>query len=167
MQDVTDLCERYRRCAAALWNDCLRNVATIENDVVDRFEELQRLLFQTIVLDVLGVRHYLKTSPDEPCSFLRVVPKAEVVPVMIQSAGEDGSWEDPSTRLAGEDVDFRFIDYFDWDTWGRRGFLYYRVRIAACGEHPLVVGRQALIEVERARVVADPDAPRHGPTEAA
>jgi len=162
MKEVTGLLDRYRQCARGVWNDFLREAASPANEALARFDGVQRLLFQAIVLDPLGVRQYLRTDPDHPCSLLRIVPNAADVPILVERPQDEGEGWDAMEPGARDGMDLRYIGYFDWDERGRRPFLYFRVQVAGCAADPALTGRHALVEVDRARVFLDPEAPQGG-----
>ncbi len=46
----------------------------------------------------------------------------------------------------------RFLAFFDWNQLDYRDLQYYHVSIAIFDKHPHLVGREALIERQHARV---------------
>jgi hypothetical protein len=79
------------------------------------------------------------------------------VPVMIsRTPGRSGYWDHPVDRLGPEDADLRFIDFFDFDSSGQVDFRHYRVRIESSARHAALAGHEALIDVQYARVLAEP-----------
>ncbi len=70
---------------------------------------------------------------------------------------EDGNWYfdafgDP---IGPDEVTLNFIQWFDWNRYGRREFQYYLVNIAAFPSHPEFEGRGALVERKSTRVLFD------------
>lgn len=152
MQDVTALLSRYRECARMLWNSFLREDADYQT--VDVYEDIRRRLFDEIVLAGVDKGESTKASPDDAYEFLRVVPRAEEIPIMINRSSSPGSgyWDDPVDRIGATDAELHLIDFFDWEQMGYRDFHYYRVRIENFTKHPDLNGRQALVEVHHAGV---------------
>ncbi len=77
---------------------------------------------------------------------------------MIERPRErDGNryWDDPVNGVKAADAEFHFRDYFDWDEMAYIDFQYYRVRIAAFPLQPHLVGREALLEHQYAKVFVD------------
>ncbi len=61
-------------------------------------------------------------------------------------------WDDPVREVKASDVELHFLDYFDWNQMGYVDFQYYRVRIVTFALQPHLVGREALLEHQYARV---------------
>src|SRR3990172_1583586 len=156
MTDAAQLMSTYREGARGLWNNALRPGADF--DSVDAFAEICGRLFDELVLRPLGMRGYRKPRADDPYPFLRLVPRGDPVPIMINRPSEDGNryWDDPIRRLGCKGLTLLFVDYFDWDQRGYIDLQYYRVKIAASDEQPQIVGREALVEVHHAQAVFEP-----------
>jgi len=156
MQEKTPLLNTYRECARGVWNNFLRPEADF--DRVDAFSALCDRLFAELVLRPLGKLGYRKAAAGEPYPFLRVVPTADPVPIMISRPSQDGNkyWDDPVTKVGQEGVKLLLIDYFDWDQIGFIDFQYYRVKVIGFDQHPHLVGREALLDVHHAQVVFEP-----------
>ncbi len=152
MQDVTALLSRYRECVRTLWNNFLREDADYQT--VEVYEDIRRRLFDEIVLAGVGKGEATKASLDDAYPFLRVVPRADEIPIMINRSGAPGSgyWDDPVDRIRANDAELHLIDVFDWEQMGYRDFHYYQVRIENLAKHPDLNGRQALVEVHHACV---------------
>ncbi len=132
--------------------------ADADFDRVDAFSALCEILLAELVLRPLGKAGHRKAAPGDPYPFLRVVPTADSVPIMINRPSQDGNkyWDDPVTRVGQEGVKLLLIDYFDWDQMGFIDFQYYRVRVIGFDQHPHLVGREALLDVHHAKVVFEP-----------
>jgi hypothetical protein len=152
MNDITDILNTYRECTRGLWNTYLRPDADF--DRVDAFASICEVLFAELVLRPLGKNDEPKKSGNEPYSFLRVVPTADAVPIMINRPSTDGNryWDDPIGQVHQRGNSLLYIDYFDWDSLGFVDFQYYRVHIAHFDNEPRLLGREALIEVRYAKV---------------
>jgi hypothetical protein len=95
-----------------------------------------------------------------PLPFLRVVPTSTEVPAHVsRTKPAQTYWDHPVQRLGPSD-DLRLIHFFDWDQSRYLDFQYFRVTIAASDNHPEIVGHEALIEVQYARVLLHGDATR-------
>ena len=82
--------------------------------------------------------------------FLQVTPSSQTVPILIND--RPGCWDHPVKRVDLDKVEMHFIEFFDWNEFDYLDFTYYRVKIARLDGHPDVVGREALIERQYARV---------------
>lgn len=49
-----------------------------------------------------------------------------------------------------------FIDFFDFDSSGFVDFRHYRVKIESSTRHAALAGHEALVDVQYARVLAEP-----------
>ena len=147
--DVTDLMLGFRETARGLWNCALRPGA--DWDRVDVFRSIHQLLFDEMVLRGLGISRYQK-GKDEPYRFLHAIPIADPIPIEIHRASQGGYWDDPINRLSPKGLSLAIIEFFDFDELGYRDFVYYRVRVEACRDHPNLVGREALLQVQNAKV---------------
>lgn len=156
MQEVTHLLNAYRESARGLWNNYLR--AEADFDRVDAFAALCEGLLTELVLRPLGKQGYKKASASDPYPFLRVVPVADPVPIMINRPSQDGNkyWDDPVSQVGEQGVKLLLIDYFDWDQLGFIDFQYYRVKVLGFDKHPHLVGREALLGVHHAKVFVEP-----------
>ena len=166
MRDVTHFMDHYRVVARTIWNVGFWSQPDLQNwDSRDDFREIKKLLFNALVLARLD-------ETDEVCTdlraftdrTLRVVPlDSATVPIMIQRPrGEDqaGYWDDPVTDIKASDATLTFIDYFDWNEMGYIDFQYYRVRIVSFVSQSHLVGREALLQHQHAKVfVSDAQKP--------
>lgn len=154
MRDVTDLMNRYRIVARSIWNTGFWPVENLRTwDARDQFEQIKKLLLKAIVLAPLDGGHCcdLYSLADR---ILRVVPSGPV-PIMIhrpREADRNWYWDDPVDKITAADGELHFLDYFDWDDMNYADFQYCRVRIAAFPAHPELIGREALLEHQYARV---------------
>lgn len=164
MEDITTHVLRYRETARHLWNTSPRDEPQGDASGHD-WDAIKQVLFTALVLRNCGHDDCAAVlrAPDravfswiEPILHLRVVPVTEV-PVMIsRTPGHGGYWDHPVDRLGPEDADLRFIDFFDFDSSGYVDFRHYRVRIESSTRHAALAGHEALIDVQYARVRAEP-----------
>jgi hypothetical protein len=64
-------------------------------------------------------------------------------------------WDHPVNRVNSDEVELRFIDFFDWDQAGFVDFQYYLVRVESSSKYPQIVGHRALVEVGYAKVFSE------------
>lgn len=150
MKDITNILDRYRLCARAIWNiafwpdDDLRNW-----DSVDQFDEIQRSLFSRMVLEKLGREWPFGDIFRVPIPFLQIEPSSKSMPIMVQNPRPDkpiGYWDHPLNRISPGQAEMHFIGYFDWNRLDCVDFRYYRVTIAKFDTKSELIGREALIE---------------------
>jgi hypothetical protein len=164
MEDITTHVLRYREAARHLWNAFLCEEPQDDQAGHD-WDAIKQVLFTALVLRNCGHEDCAAVllAPDrygfswiEPIVHLHVVLVTEV-PVMIsRTPGRSGYWDHPVDRLGPEDLDLRFIDFFDFDASGHIDFHYYRVRIERSTRHAALAGHEALIDVQYARILAEP-----------
>jgi hypothetical protein len=162
MQDVTELMNRYREACRLLWNGFLRNpqangrISLVDERYCD-FHRMRDVLFVALVLREIAhvetdVQFGTVNQPVLP--FLRIVatPRSAILVNREVAHSRNQYWDGAPTAVP-DDIDLRFIDYFDWDVVGYRDLAYYLTRIVGCPEHPDIVGRDALLPVLNGRVV--------------
>jgi hypothetical protein len=90
MRDVIGVLDHYRVSARGIWNAAFWPDAELRNwDSVDRFDDIQRILFSELVLGKLGRDWPIDDLFRIPILFLRVVPSAESMPIMMQNPRPD------------------------------------------------------------------------------
>jgi hypothetical protein len=123
---------------------------------VERFQEIQRILFDHLVLFKLDREYPSDDLFRKPIPYIRVAPSSSFgCPIMIARPTPEvplGLWDDPVDRVTAAQVDLHFREFFDWNLLDYRDFQYYRVSIASFEEQPHLVGREALIERQYVKV---------------
>ncbi len=157
MRNITDLMDHYRDVARMIWNLGFRAVPELQDwDSRDRFEEIKKLLFRSLVFARLDEGECGHEISPETERVLHVVPSgAEITPIMIHNPREGDRnryWDDPVKQIRSADAELHFLDYFDWDDMASADFQYYRVRVGSFPAQPHLVGREALIEHKNADV---------------
>jgi hypothetical protein len=158
MEDVTSYFTTYRECARHLWNTYFQPIAQAPGsldqswNVRDRFDNIARALFSSLVLLPLGVDDAelapANSAEPMPLRGFRLVPSGEYgAPINInRDLPRSGYWDHPLSVVRPTDVDLRLLRFFDFDELGHRDFKHYEALIAASATHPEIVGRAALIE---------------------
>jgi hypothetical protein len=169
MQDVTARFASFREGMRHLWNTQVLPTMDTAGDqwaVQHEFDKACSILFGILVVAPLKVtraenagRMLIGERADhsEPLRWLRLMPRvAAGVPIMINRDpfSTSGYWDHPVDRVTPDDVDLRFIDWFDFDELSFRDFTNFQVRIVA-SRLPELVGRTALIACEDVRVMLD------------
>lgn len=156
MRDISSIFDHYRISARGIWNTAFWPDPEFRNwDSVDRFNEIQRILFCELVLAKLGREWPVHDVLRIPIPFLLVVPSSDSVPIMIQNPRPDrptGYWDHPVNRISPGEVEMHFLEYFDWNRLDYADFRYYRVKIARFDNKLELVGREALIDRQHAGV---------------
>jgi hypothetical protein len=159
MRDVTDVFDRYRIAAREIWNSAFWPDAELrDGESLDAFHNIEQLLFDAIVLRKADVEFNTPELFLKPLPFFHVEPKSEAVPIMIQNPrgpGQAGYWDHPVNQVRSGEATMHFVDYFDWAEMEYVDFRFYRVRIAKFDKHPELVGREALLDWQFARVMLD------------
>ncbi len=165
MRDITDIIDNYRECVRHLWNKFFYidgNLSAYTDQTLDSYELIVKELFQALVLEKVQRTFPAETLLSEPIKFIRIVPRSDEVPVMINRSADRGSgyWDDPVKRVKQSEIDLRLIGFFDWDSYGYIDLRYFRSRIVSFTTNPHLVGRDTLLEVGHARVYFDEDSER-------
>lgn len=158
MEDVTSLLNNYRECSRHLWNSYYLNLFTTlraSDDILDRFESIDRILFSSLVLVKLGKLSFENDFGRNPLQFLHVEPTTEESPILINRPSTDGNkyWDESVNRITASECGLHFMGYFDWNKYSFADYAYYWVKIASLTKHPDLVGREALILTSNARVL--------------
>jgi hypothetical protein len=155
MRDVSNTFDHYRVSARAIWNTAFWPDVAFRNwDSVEQFDEIQRILFNELVLEKVDKDWPFHDIFKIAMPFFHVVPSGHV-PIMIQnprSERETGYWDHPVKYIKQEEAELHFLSYFDWNRMDYADFRYYRVEIAKFDAHPEIVGREALIDRQHAIV---------------
>lgn len=169
MRDVTTHLQMYRECVRHVWNTHFLAPIEASEDkwaLRDEFDDACCTLFGALVVEPLGLapashaRGILSASRSaapRTLLWLRVVPNATAgVPLMVNRdpSLESGYWDHPLQQVAADDIDLRFVRWFDFDELTFRDFRYYLVRIDSARRDG-VAGRAALIECDYARILLD------------
>lgn len=159
MRDITELMSTYRECSRNLWNVYFSRREDIGSSL-DAFEQIRRLLFDSLVVDELDYEGEAE-SENIPPPALRVVPRERSLILIERPSGpqEAGYWDQEKDMVVGpNDITVAFIDYFDFAQIPIMDFRYYRCRILGFPAKPQYQGREALIEAVNGRVFHDESA---------
>ena len=139
----------YKEAVRHLWNTrfSVLNESLRFGVCLELFENIDDLLFRSLVCEPLGIKFQPKASFD-PIMNLKVVSvSCNELPIMInRSTLASGYWDYPVKAIKTSGVEFILIGFFDWDPYGEKDLRYYRVRIVGCSFDPDLNGRDALIE---------------------
>jgi hypothetical protein len=144
MRDVSGVFDHYRISARAVWNTAFWPDQDFRNwDSIEQFQEIEKLLFQELVLGKLAREWPLQNLFDAAIPFFCIVPShGHGSPIMIQNprpGAPSGYWDHPVNLLRPSDAELHFIAFFDWNLMDYIDLRYYRVRIASFDAHPELV----------------------------
>ncbi len=155
--------QKYRLVLRHLWNSFLWTEPDFRDwDTVAHFDSIRSTLFDLVAGAVL--RRRLELDHESQISIL-------VVPALVDRDFERGApirisetfasqtsrnWDEPPMYATRSDMTLRFLDFFDWRVCDYRDLQYYLVQIVESRSYPHLVGREALIDVGDADVLALP-----------
>lgn len=155
MKNIKCQMATYRESVRHLWNFAF---SSFEDNLrygvcLDLFDEIEILLFKSLVCEPLGIKIDIKTM-SEPINCLKIKPHSDTcIHAMInRTKPASGYWDYPVTSVAASDVDLVFMSFFDWEPYGQKDFRYYRARISNSKENIDLIGRDVLIETFSADV---------------
>jgi len=154
--DVTSTFENYRECARHIRNSYFSTRESKDWDVVEDFDEVDRVLFQRLVLYRLADNYDSALERAVPENCLLIVPSSQRMPLMISREKKGGYWDYPLDCIESGDAQIAFREYFDWDQHGLIDFRYYRGLILSSAKHPEITGHEVLIETIYGRILYAP-----------
>lgn len=145
---VEELMVDFRVAGRELFNRFFRVESPWENQeaawlLVERFNDLESVLFQKMVSEVLGIG---EVGYGEPQKDILLVGQGEVA-ALINREVESAYWDFPVATIP-VDAEIQFVSFFDWDALSIRDNKYVRVRIASCASNPGLVGKHALVDAQ-------------------
>jgi hypothetical protein len=155
MRDVTDLMNAYRECSRSLWNVYFSRRENI-GGCLDAFEQIRRLLFDSLVLSELCYEGDARDE-DIPPPVLKIVPRARSL-ILIRRPSDDGNcyWDQEKDMVVGpDDIALVFVDYFDFSQIPMMDFRFFRCKIHSFPSRAEYEGREALIDAVDGRVFHD------------
>ncbi len=157
VRDVTSIFDHHRVSARAIWNTAFWPDHEFRNwDSIAQFHEIEKLLFQELVLAKVDREWPLQNIFESAIPFFQVVPSiAHGTPILIQKPRQGaptGYWDEPVNLVKPEQAELLFVAYFDWNQMDYIDLRYYRVKIASFDPHSELVGREALIERQHAAI---------------
>jgi hypothetical protein len=165
LQDITKEVNIYRECIRNLWNVYFLSRLTEENefDLKDEFEEISTMIFSSLILNRIGCESFKKSklnqSKLEPLNFITVSPSDDSgIPLNInrdRGSSKREYWDHPVDFIKPDDVDMKFIDFYDFDQYGFRDFEFYLVNIKESSIDTNLKERNALVKTKHARIFFD------------
>jgi hypothetical protein len=146
---------RFRVASRELFNNSFRVENASGNgtdpeawDALERFEEVECVLFEKMVLEPLEMAGptYGHRNPR-----IRVCLRSgSSAPIMMNRDVDSGYW-DHALREVTDDAVLEFVRFFDWDQLHYCDYRYVRVVVAGWPSQPAAVGKHALIESQYVR----------------
>lgn len=157
VKDVTNIFDHYRVSARAIWNTAFWPDQDFRNwDSIEQFHEIEKLLFQELVLAKVDREWPLQSLFKSAIPFFHIVPSiVHGTPILIQKPRQgapSGYWDDPVNLVKPGQAELLFTAYFDWNEMDYLDLRYYRVKIASFDTHSELVGRDALLERQNAAI---------------
>ena len=120
MRDVSAVFDHYRSNARAIWNMAFWPDEDFRNwDSIEQFHEIEKLLFQELVLAKLDREWPLCDLFAHAIPFFEIRPSIEHgTPILVQNprpGAPTGYWDDPVNVIRPRQADLLFIAYFDWN----------------------------------------------------
>jgi hypothetical protein len=157
MTDVTQQFELCRETARHIWNSCFAHQKGEPNSgaAFESFDRICEELFDALILTPFSSAESSSQLNVQGFTSIRVVPAIpDGTPILINRTEPSSPyWDDPMKSIHPTGSQLGFIGFFDWDSYGMIDMRYLRVRILTCDANPLVVGREALIEMSHAKVM--------------
>ena len=144
---AADSMEGFRVASRELFNHHFRVQSAWENQehawlLAERFEGVQRVLFQKMVSEAINVD---VAEYGAPQGHVLVIPKfGTTISADVNRDVDSGYWDFPVTVLDSDAVLY-FVEFFDWDVLSVRNNEYVRVVIASCTSNPEIAGKHALV----------------------
>jgi hypothetical protein len=158
MLDVTQEVLRCREAIRHLWNTQFLGLLgrLSEAEAIDLFEQAVEVIFDASVLHALRIEGFAANLNREPFTSLVVVPEELVVGRVLvnRSSPSSAYWDEPLPNASPVGVKLEFMGFFDWDQFAQIDLRFFRTRIAAFPDHPILIGRDALVDVAHARIFA-------------
>ena len=146
--DIDDLMNQFRIASRELFNHYFRfdDPYSIEKEswaLQERFSELQRVLFDKMVVDPAGIGSGIYGHPLE-----QIIASGRLdgtLPAMINREKVSGYWDYPVREIPGS-TKLVFVAFFDWDQLAVRDNRYVRAQIVTWPGREEAVGKHVLVE---------------------
>ena len=150
----------YRECATSIWNK-YGSPSEVLSDFWDKlhiYHDTCVDLFSLIILYPLDLWDVAEKSPSyaaepKPLFFMHVVPQNQPTrfDIAFEKGGRAGFKVAPE-QVSADDMEFCFIDFFDYDVFAEFKFEYYLVYINRSNKYPELTGFRALLRVDECKV---------------
>jgi len=156
VKDITDLMLEYAEARRSLWNNFFRRraIGPHQADVVEDFQEIDRIMLSTVVRRSLGMDFPMDTFfvGESSLDCIEIVLRQHVshaAALVTEEAGGFGNkrWRGGLELSATSPMRIEFVEFFDWDQLGFITSSLCHGRIVELPGHDELVGRDLLIEV--------------------
>ena len=156
--DCTPLFLRYRDVVRFLWNVVFRSDPKLrEVASLLAFNDATARLFEAMILRPLGYDDRVKAWPHElgaPVNFAVTLTRGADAGREVTLIGESPddvphTWTEMSVDFVPGAFQLRFMGFFDWDVFAQREYRFLDVSIERLDQRVDLIGRHALIEVDK------------------
>ncbi|GAB6910196.1 hypothetical protein JCM12296A_60600 [Desulfosarcina cetonica] len=162
MRNVTRVFLNYRESVRNIWNK--HYVPVIEEhggsfELEETFCRIEIEMFDALVAipldDGISKLESHMSDPKKGLSLYHVVPSSDNgVPVMIsREKNKTQYWDYPKDRLLPDEVEMRFVRFYDFSSDDYSDFKYVMTQIIGSQIFPDLVGRLALIDMQYAKIL--------------
>lgn len=157
MQNITEMLLNYREATRHLWNTYFRGkvVSLRDSPILDSYEEIDRLLFSSLVLINLQKDINTLEYRTRPISYLIIRPREGAQHLGFRIGEKRGNsttmWNVATSVEFRQGTELEFIGLFEWDSYGFVSYSYVKVHISRCPAKPDIEGKDALIEISEAQ----------------
>ena len=142
MENITEDVLRFKEAVRHVWNAYLVEAdSPMSPELQESFEKIERELLRVLVLLPSGIPEMADSYRVAPMP-IRLQTRAGISEVPVQFGSLDANknmrWELPAAIPAADVSKYQFIEFFDWNPYGRIDLSYVKAR---SGD-----GRLALIE---------------------
>ncbi|MGH8445678.1 MAG: hypothetical protein ACREVL_10450 [Solimonas sp.] len=151
--NIDEVMNSFRVASISLFNVHFRIPDPYNNDgwaLEERFSEVQKLLFQKMVIEPAGLREGEYGHPQNEIAVEeRYLSQAQgALSIMLNRELTSGYWDHPVSTVPAA-CRLVFVSYFDWDQLGFRDHHYVRVQISDWPEHPEMKGKHGLVDADK------------------
>lgn len=112
--------------------------------MVERFQEVEELLFQKLVLEPAGLPRARYGDPQAEIS-VSLRDQIDSSNMMLNREVDSGYWDHPLSRI-DRSAQLIFVRFFDWDRLGICDNELVRVKVMGWPGHEELVGKHALVQ---------------------
>ncbi|MBL8013321.1 MAG: hypothetical protein JNN05_05685 [Candidatus Omnitrophica bacterium] len=153
MKNIDNCLFEYLEAKRHVWNTYFMKRFTSIKDCspLDEYEEIDRLLFKTIVLSEIEDSDLKEWEfNQQPINFIQACFKKYITAARVMVSGLKGGagkWQYVDVADV-KSIKFVFIEFFEWNKYGFVTYPYVRVRIEAKGNNAIYNGLDALLDLK-------------------
>ncbi len=146
---ITNQFEQYKEASRHIWNTYFLKEGKATWEDYEIFEEIERLLFERIVLTSLGLN---RSTPFDGRFKVTARDGHNCLPIMVNRTSDGGYWDHLVTALIDDNYGMDFLEYFDFDQLSIKDNRYIIAKIIFSQKHPEINGHKAMIESQYADI---------------